>query len=165
MSDRNVGYADVPTILVADDDESNRTLLRDLLEVEGYRVVTANDGESALRLGCEGGIDLALLDVRMPDLNGFAVCQALKLDLRTSLPVVLISGLVRMEDRLVGLDVGADDFIARPFLRGDLIARIRWLIAKDASRAAVLGRRPVQQAAQNETGYAAGPLAVACGSF
>jgi putative two-component system response regulator len=128
-SSLSVSSVRTPTILVADDDESNRTLVRDLLELEGYTVIAAQDGNAALAIGRECAVDLAILDVMMPGATGFAVCRDLKSDRRTRLlPVVLVTGLSGTSDRILGIEAGADDFISKPFHREELTARVRSLI-------------------------------------
>ncbi len=118
-----------PTILVAEDDETNLTYLRSLLELEGYTVITAQDGKAALAIGRECPVDLAILDVMMPGETGFSVCRDLKTDRRTRLlPVVLVTGLSSTADRILGIEAGADDFISKPLHSEELLARVRSLI-------------------------------------
>jgi putative two-component system response regulator len=117
------------TIVIADDDAASRALLHDILELEGYTVIATEDGRAALEAARDRAVDLAILDVMMPGATGFAVCRDLKSDSRTRLlPVVLVTGLSSPSDRVLGIDVGADDFITKPFHREELIARVRSLI-------------------------------------
>jgi len=118
-----------PTILIADDNESNRDLLTEILDAERYRIVHAEDGEEAMQLLEEGEVDLALLDVMMPQRSGFAVCRALKSNPDTRLiPVVLVTSLSASEDRMQGIESGADDFLNKPVNKEELLARVRSLL-------------------------------------
>jgi len=118
-----------PTILIADDIEANRDLLTEILSAERYRIVHAQDGEEAMQLLEDGGVDLALLDILMPGRTGFAVCRALKSNPDTRLiPVVLVTSLSASEDRMQGIESGADDFINKPVNKEELLARVRSLL-------------------------------------
>ena len=115
-------------VLVVDDEESNRKLLTRLLSAD-YNVVTAPDGEHALRLLESMDVDLVLLDVRLPGLDGFEVCSRLKkLERMRLVPVVLITGLGMREHRIRGIHVGADDFLTKPFDAEELYARVASLV-------------------------------------
>jgi putative two-component system response regulator len=119
----------VPTILIADDNEANRVLLTEVLEAEHYRIVHAEDGDEALQLVEEGEVDLVLSDVMMPGRSGFAVCRALKSNPDTRLiPVVLVTSLTASEDRMQGIESGADDFLNKPVNKEELLARVRSLL-------------------------------------
>jgi putative two-component system response regulator len=116
-------------ILVVDDLEANRKLLGSLLTRDGYRVTFAEDGRAALDMVARDQPDLVLMDVMMPHLNGFDACLAIKRNPATRFtPVVLITALQNSEDRIRGLDAGADDFLSKPFNAHELRARVRSLI-------------------------------------
>ena len=117
------------TILVADDDEMNRELLAELLTREGYNIVRAEDGDQALEAIQSNLVDLALLDVIMPGKTGFEVCRASKARPETFfIPIVLVTGLTRVDHRIEGITCGADDFLTKPVNRLELLARTRSLL-------------------------------------
>src|SRR5262249_29018083 len=114
------------TILVVDDDPKHLRLVDALLQPRGYTVVTSADGVEALDRVHRASPDLILLDVMMPQVDGFEVCKLLKDHPATRLiPVVMMTALDRMEDRVKGIDAGADDFLTKPLHRDALLARIR----------------------------------------
>jgi len=113
-------------ILVVDDDEDSRTLLAHLLKREGYEVATAIDGQDAVEKLPDTSIDVLLLDVMMPRMDGFAVCEALKKDPKTaSLPVILLTARDDMETRANGMKLGVSDFLAKPVNKQELFQRVR----------------------------------------
>jgi putative two-component system response regulator len=116
-------------ILVVDDVALNRQFLMDELVGEGYRVSTAEDGEHALALVALDTPDLILLDIMMPKLDGHEVCRRLKSDERTILiPVVMVTALTATDERIKGLEAGADDFLSKPYNRLELLTRVRSLL-------------------------------------
>jgi putative two-component system response regulator len=118
-----------PRILVVDDAEPNRDLLMRLLTKDGYEICTAKDGNEALHRIAHERVDLVVLDVMMPGVNGFEVCREVKRQSSTRLiPVVLITALQDSDSKVRGIDAGADDFITKPFHIHELRARVRSLL-------------------------------------
>src|SRR5205085_11943275 len=104
----------MPRVLIIEDELPMRTALKDCLEAEGYRVLTAAEGESGLKRAIEEKPDLILLDIMMPRLDGYALCAELR-RLSNPVPVLMLTAKSQLEDRVRGLDAGADDYLAKPF--------------------------------------------------
>jgi class 3 adenylate cyclase len=116
-------------VLVVDDTPHNVKLLADLLAVKGYAVATAATGEEALAKVAADPPDLVLLDIMMPGLSGYDVCRALRADPATSLlPIVLVTSLDPQQERVKGIEAGADDFLQKPINQAELFARVRSLL-------------------------------------
>ncbi|QDU45533.1 Alkaline phosphatase synthesis transcriptional regulatory protein SphR [Symmachiella dynata] len=111
-------------VLVAEDDTLIRRAVVEVLAEEGYQVLQASDGQTALTLFHEYRPDFVCLDVMMPEVNGFDVCRKLR-DADAEVPIVFISAKSEEVDKVVGLELGADDFIVKPFGVKELVARIR----------------------------------------
>src|SRR6267142_2584655 len=116
-------------ILIIEDETPMRTALADVLEGEGYRALTAADGEIGLRRAIDEKPDLILLDIMMPKLDGFAVCAELR-RLANPVPVLMLTAKGQVEDRVAGLDAGADDYLVKPFSTDELLARVRALLRR-----------------------------------
>jgi DNA-binding response OmpR family regulator len=130
------GGADVPTVLIADDDADHRELITLLLVRLGHDVVAAADAESAQRAVDAGGIDAVLLDVRMPGSSGIELCRRLRTAPATAhLPIMLVSADVNNHRIRAGLDAGADDYLTKPYRRAELHNRLELLLARRAGAA------------------------------
>ena len=117
-------------ILIVDDERAVRESLRRALELEGYGVELAEDGESALeRLRREPPPDAVILDVLMPGIDGLEVCRRLRAD-RHGVPVLMLTARAEVDSRVEGLDAGADDYLPKPFALAELLARLRALLRR-----------------------------------
>jgi adenylate cyclase len=126
------------TVLVVDDSVSSAQLLQLQLGRAGYQVRAAHNGEDALAQVAAEPPDLIILDVMMPGLDGFAVCERLKADQATRfIPVILLTALTRVQDRIQGIEAGADDFLSKPFNREELLARVGSLLRLKAAHDAL----------------------------
>ena len=116
-------------LLIVEDELPMRTALKDCLEGEGYRVLTAADGELGLDRALKEKPDLILLDIMLPKLDGFALCAELR-RLSLDVPVLMLTAKGQVRDRVSGLDAGADDYLVKPFSTDELLARVRALLRR-----------------------------------
>jgi DNA-binding response OmpR family regulator len=117
-------------ILIVEDDESISLGLRMNLEAEGYDVQVAVDGEEGLALAASGGIDLIILDVMLPKVNGFEALRKLRAEQHT-VPVIMLSARGAEMDKVMGLELGAEDYITKPFGLAELLARVKAVLRRD----------------------------------
>jgi DNA-binding response OmpR family regulator len=117
-------------ILLVEDEQVLAGVLKHGLEEHGYAVDVAGDGEEALAFASTEPYDLVVLDVMLPDVDGFSVCRRLRADAK-NMPVLMLTALDSVEDRVTGLDSGADDYLAKPFDPRELLARVRALLRRE----------------------------------
>jgi len=132
-----------PRILVVDDDEAILDSLRRALELEAYQVMTAVDGASALRSVADSEPDAVVLDIGLPDLNGRVVAARMRAG-GLATPILVLSAMDAVDDRIAGLEAGADDYLVKPFAVAELVARLRALLRRAAaqSKATAASLRP-----------------------
>jgi len=121
-------------ILVVDDDEKITSLLRRSLTFEGYDVRTAHDGRAGLQAMLENEPDLVVLDVMMPNLDGWEVCARIRKS-GSKVPILMLTAKDEVKDRVKGLDLGADDYLVKPFALEELLARVRALLRRGSGGA------------------------------
>lgn len=119
------------TVLVVEDDESIALGLEMNLGAEGYDVLTAGDGEAGLALVRQRDVDLLILDVMLPKLNGFELLRTLRSERRT-MPIIMLSARGAEMDKVMGLELGAEDYITKPFSLAELLARVKAVLRRDA---------------------------------
>ena len=142
MTSRNVkgsGGEEKPLVLVVDDDPHVAALARIHLERDGFRVAEANDGTLGLELARREHPSLVVLDLMLPSLDGFEICR--KLHLESMVPIIMLTARVEETDRLEGLDLGADDYMTKPFSPRELAARVRAVLRR-ADRESALSAHP-----------------------
>ncbi len=116
------------SVLVVDDDVGILRMVRRILELEGYSVIIANSGETALNVLVEEDPDLVLLDIIMPGIDGYTICQHIREF--SQLPIIMITGKGKDEEKVQGLDAGADDYITKPFSSKELVARVKAILRR-----------------------------------
>jgi DNA-binding response OmpR family regulator len=121
------------TILVVDDEPTLRETLAENLEVEGFRVVTAVDGRAALDRFHDSAPDLIILDLMLPELSGIEVCRAIRRE--SGVPILMLTARESELDKVVGLELGADDYVTKPFSLRELLARVRALMRRSERQA------------------------------
>ena len=119
------------TVLLVDDEATLVATLRYNLEREGYRVVTASDGDKALTVARQERPDLMILDLMLPVIDGLEVCRILRRE--TSVPILMLTARAGEVDKVVGLELGADDYVTKPFSTRELLARVRALLRRTTS--------------------------------
>ena len=120
------------SILVVDDDRKLVELIKLYLERDGYRVLTAYDGQEALELARERRPNLIILDLMLPKIDGLNVCEILRRE--SEVPIIMLTAKTTEQDRITGLDLGADDYITKPFSLGELLARVRAVLRRAEGR-------------------------------
>jgi two-component system phosphate regulon response regulator PhoB len=129
------------TVLAIDDEKDLIELVRYNLEKEGFQVKGARDGESGLALALQDQPDVVLVDLMLPGIDGLEVCRRLRSDSRTSgIPLIMLTAKSGESDRVVGLELGADDYVTKPFSTRELVARVRALLRRTSSRQEPSGR-------------------------
>ena len=123
---------DVParTVLVVEDEPQMRGILCDNLEYEGYRVVAVDSGERALQEFDRRAVSLLIVDIMLPGMSGFEVCQRLR-GRGSHVPIIILTARTQERDRIEGLDLGADDYVSKPFSVRELLARVRAQVRRD----------------------------------
>ena len=121
----------MPTVLIADDNKQITSILEEYVKKEGYEVQVAGDGEEAIRLFHLLGPDIVLLDVMMPKIDGFEVCREIRKT--TTTPVIMVTARGEDFEKIMGLDIGADDYIVKPISPNEVMARIRAILRRIAT--------------------------------
>ncbi len=116
-------------VLIVDDDKKTVDIARLYLEKDGYRVLTAYDGRQALESARQRKPDLIILDVMLPELDGFDLCRILRRE-GNQVPIIMLTARTLDEDKLLGLDLGADDYVTKPFSPRELVARVRAVLRR-----------------------------------
>ena len=124
---------DKDRILVVDDDQKITAMLKRALEYEGYLVNVVHSGEDALIALVEEAVDLVILDIMLPGLSGWETCRDIRM--QSKIPIIMLTAKDEVEERVKGLDLGADDYVVKPFALNELLARIRALLRRNQAHA------------------------------
>ncbi|MGB2705699.1 MAG: response regulator transcription factor [Candidatus Omnitrophota bacterium] len=119
----------MPKVLIIEDEVSLLSGLRDNLEGEGYKVSTASDGKKGLEKALKENVDIVLLDIMLPGMSGFDICKEIK-SKKLTLPIVMLTAKAKEADKILGLELGADDYITKPFSVNELLARIKAVLRR-----------------------------------
>jgi two-component system alkaline phosphatase synthesis response regulator PhoP len=120
-------------VLIIEDEEAILLALEDDLRAEGYAVASATDGPSGLRMAEEHAFDLIVLDIMLPGMNGFEVCKRLRQNGVTT-PILILTAKSQEIDKVLGLELGADDYVTKPFSRRELLARVKAILRRKANQ-------------------------------
>lgn len=119
-------------ILVVDDDIRMLRMMKRMLELENFQTITANSGEAALKVFEKENPDLVLLDIMMPDMNGYTVCEHIREF--SEVPIIMVTAMGDDKEKVEGLDIGADDYVTKPFSASELAARVRAILRRTGTR-------------------------------
>ncbi|MCX5687735.1 MAG: response regulator transcription factor [Candidatus Omnitrophica bacterium] len=118
-------------ILIIEDEKDIAKMLDYNLKKEGFKILSANNGEDGLDMACKENPDLVLLDLMLPEMDGLDVCKAIKNDAKTAhIPIIILTAKAQEADKIVGLELGADDYVTKPFSPRELIARIKAVLRR-----------------------------------
>jgi DNA-binding response OmpR family regulator len=146
------------SILVVDDEKTLREMLEYNLRREGYRVLTAPDGENAVHLAYSERPDLVILDLMLPGMSGFDVCRAIRKELTT--PILMLSAREEEIDKVLGLELGADDYLTKPFGLRELLARVAAMLRRSEMVHSATGRKEGDEKAQGGNVITVGDLVI-----
>jgi DNA-binding response OmpR family regulator len=119
-------------ILVVDDDIRMLRMMKRMLELENFQTITASSGEAALKVFEKENPDLVLLDIMMPDMNGYTVCEHIREF--SEVPIIMVTAMGDDKEKVEGLDIGADDYVTKPFSASELAARVRAILRRTGTR-------------------------------
>ncbi|MFT5469239.1 MAG: two-component system phosphate regulon response regulator PhoB [Verrucomicrobiales bacterium] len=139
------GVPDISTILIVDDEEDIRDLIADNLAMAGFNVLEAADGLKALRLARELRPDLILLDLMLPEMDGFAVLHHLKDSRKTAgIPIIMLTAKGTQDERIEGLAMGADDYVSKPFSPKELVLRVKAVLRRTSADSGMMTHGPLK---------------------